>query len=293
MAAKASIALLSLAAFCLPALAHVAEKPHPGFTRFAQAPHRGQATVNPLTAPGIARRSYDFRGGLTCSAEQFDAGLGLYYLRARWYQPGSGRFWTHDTDPGFLKRPVTQHKYIYAYGDPVYFSDPSGHGYFERAGLFALAILNTPVVRQAGEFARGLLSSGTSSLLRANYYFDILVNYNPIRAQMNAVASGQFLNEAGEIIEGTAVTANRFIPELEEAVAAAGESVVRIPGVEQTAEHAADAEQILLAWAHQMGYRIISIVPAGKPMCSFCEAALQAASDAQLAEAGYPIFFPH
>src|SRR5262249_17675618 len=35
------------------------------------------------------------------AGEQFDPDLGLYYLRARYAEPGRGRFWTADTFGGF------------------------------------------------------------------------------------------------------------------------------------------------------------------------------------------------
>ena len=59
--------------------------------------------------------------------EFFDADLGMYYLRARWYQPELGRFWTMDTYEGRSGEPLTLHKYLYANCDPIRFSDPSGN----------------------------------------------------------------------------------------------------------------------------------------------------------------------
>lgn len=107
-----------------------------------------------------------------------------------------------------------------------------------------------------------------------------------------AVASGQFLNEGGEIVEATAVTANRWIPQLRQAVEAAGEVAVNLRDVvQQYPSRVADAEQLLLEWAQRMNYRIISIVPAGKPMCPACDATLKAASDAQRAAIGFGFYF--
>jgi len=59
--------------------------------------------------------------------EQYDPDLGLYYLRARFYSPRSGRFWTADTWEGLQERPTSQHKFIYTEAKPVNFVDPSGH----------------------------------------------------------------------------------------------------------------------------------------------------------------------
>ena len=60
------------------------------------------------------------------SGEQFDAQLGFYYLRARYTNSSSGRFWTSDTYEGDRVDPRSLHKYLYANGDPVNRIDPSG-----------------------------------------------------------------------------------------------------------------------------------------------------------------------
>ena len=62
--------------------------------------------------------------------EQYDPDLGLYYLRARYFNPLTGRFLTTDPAAGRTPNPASFHKYAYANGDPVNWIDPSG-----RAGL--------------------------------------------------------------------------------------------------------------------------------------------------------------
>jgi RHS repeat-associated protein len=58
--------------------------------------------------------------------EQYDSDLGLYYLRARCYNPLTGRFMSRDPEDGQLNDPKTLHKYLYAGGDPINTFDPSG-----------------------------------------------------------------------------------------------------------------------------------------------------------------------
>jgi RHS repeat-associated protein len=58
--------------------------------------------------------------------EQYDTDLGLYYLRARYYNQSTGRFMSKDPNAGYIDRPTTLHKYLYAGGDPVNGLDPSG-----------------------------------------------------------------------------------------------------------------------------------------------------------------------
>ncbi|MDB6028311.1 MAG: wapA7, partial [Verrucomicrobiales bacterium] len=59
--------------------------------------------------------------------EQWDSDLGMYFLRARYLSPESGRFWTMDTYDGEVQEPLSLHKYLYAHSDPVDNLDPSGN----------------------------------------------------------------------------------------------------------------------------------------------------------------------
>ena len=70
---------------------------------------------NALVTTGSTPNEFLYRG------EQFDSDLGLYYLRARYYNPLSGRFTGVDslTDQG-------QKRYEYANADPVDGADPTG-----------------------------------------------------------------------------------------------------------------------------------------------------------------------
>jgi RHS repeat-associated protein len=68
--------------------------------------------------------------GLGCTGEWFDAVVGLEYLRARWYDPGVGRFTSRDPWEGDSERPQTLFpSYAYAINSPVNYTDPSGHIY--------------------------------------------------------------------------------------------------------------------------------------------------------------------
>jgi RHS repeat-associated protein len=58
--------------------------------------------------------------------QQWDSDLGFYYLRARYYKPDTGRFWTMDTYAGDSGDPLSLHKYLYCQGSPVDNDDPSG-----------------------------------------------------------------------------------------------------------------------------------------------------------------------
>ncbi len=59
------------------------------------------------------------------SGEQTDA-TGLQYLRARYYNPATGRFTRLDPFFGVLTDPQSLHKYLYCHADPVMGVDPTG-----------------------------------------------------------------------------------------------------------------------------------------------------------------------
>ncbi|QDU42481.1 tRNA(Glu)-specific nuclease WapA precursor [Symmachiella dynata] len=80
------------------------------------------------TAYGMAI-GFDEAQALTAllySGEAFDSRIGMQYLRARWYDPNSGRFNRLDPFSGNLRDPQSLHKYLYTHGDPVNGIDPTG-----------------------------------------------------------------------------------------------------------------------------------------------------------------------
>ena len=58
--------------------------------------------------------------------EPFDQSLQMTYLRARYMNPATGRFWTMDTWAGDPAAPLSLHKYLYCRGNPINFVDPCG-----------------------------------------------------------------------------------------------------------------------------------------------------------------------
>jgi len=87
-----------------------------------------------LDQTGTTENSYLYTG------EQYDAALGNYYLRARYYDPSVGRFTSMDSFLGYENDPVSLHKYAYANLDPVNNIDPSGK--FSLTSLSAASTIN-------------------------------------------------------------------------------------------------------------------------------------------------------
>jgi len=90
-----------------------------------------------LSHTGTMPNNYMYRG------EQYDADLGLYYLRARYYNSLTGRFLSRDPEAGKAKIPATLHKYLYAAGDPVNMADPRGRASMLETGSLDVMIART------------------------------------------------------------------------------------------------------------------------------------------------------
>jgi len=85
--------------------------------------------------------------------EQYDPDLGLYYLRARYYNPATGRFMSRDPWSGNQFDAKTLHKYLYVGSNPVNFVDPSGRDLFEYAIEANAAVPEARLVSIYGCFA--------------------------------------------------------------------------------------------------------------------------------------------
>lgn len=67
-----------------------------------------------------------FKQPYTYTGREYDEESGLYYYRARYYDAKVGRFISEDPIYGKLRNPLTQNRYVYALGNPLFWIDPSG-----------------------------------------------------------------------------------------------------------------------------------------------------------------------
>ena len=74
----------------------------------------------PAGTTGASLQPFQFAG------EPRDPETGLYYLRARMYEPTIGRFFQRDPLAGSSARPQSLHRFTYVRNDPVNAIDPSG-----------------------------------------------------------------------------------------------------------------------------------------------------------------------
>jgi RHS repeat-associated protein len=91
----------------------------------------GLAKRNPTTglleSSNLSSTIPDLQSDYLYTGEQWDADLGMYFLRARYLNTNTGRFHSQDTYEGRNSEPLTLHKYLYASGNPAMFTDPSGN----------------------------------------------------------------------------------------------------------------------------------------------------------------------
>ncbi len=108
---------------------------------------------------------------------------GQQYLRARWYDPTTGRFNRLDPFAGNQNDPQSLHKYLYAHGNPVMGWDPSGEEFSLKSVLVSSSIAGiitgilggaiSAAVAPKGErlgafldgFARGSISGAISTAI--------------------------------------------------------------------------------------------------------------------------------
>ncbi len=151
----------------------------------------GHGSTRELTdASGEVTDRYDydafgslvFQSGTTANAyrycgEQYDADLGLYYLRARYLNTDSGRFWSMDEFEGKGGDPVSLHKYLYANADPLRYRDPSGRMGVAEVGYSAgitgkFAGIAIPTIVASGLKAAAVIALtavGTGVMIDAAY----------------------------------------------------------------------------------------------------------------------------
>lgn len=177
---------------------------------------------------GTVDNKYLFAG------EQYDSNLGDYYLRARYYDSDSGRFTRLDTYEGRLDEPLTLHKYLYAYNNPVNLIDPTGltptddgdwvheeiSKDFLRGGRFRRA---DTAIREIWEYEGINPATVPTSLVWSNR--------RNARPDLVDFHSSFFLADAGEVYEIGTVKAlpsklfkisNQYLPDINRGLTSAG-----------------------------------------------------------------------
>jgi RHS repeat-associated protein len=100
--------------------------------------HGDVVKITDASGNELNRYEYDIWGNLTeqtegmsnpfkYTGEMYDDETGLYYLRARYYDPSMGRFISEDTYEGELNNPLSLNQYTYVLNNPLKYIDPTGN----------------------------------------------------------------------------------------------------------------------------------------------------------------------
>ena len=100
-----------------------------------------ESTINVVGKDGASQKTYsytdygetieqgenNFYNEICYGGGVYDKTTGLYYLNARYYSPENGSFLTQDTYRGSRSKTETLNLYGYCAGNPISYTDPSGH----------------------------------------------------------------------------------------------------------------------------------------------------------------------
>ena len=114
----------------------------------------------PITSAGTTANTYLYSG------ERFDQNIGLYHLRARYYNQGTGRFETMDPEPGYISDPGSLHKYFYTKNNPVNQTDPTGRDIAEDVEIRFSSHALDHLVEEGFEFEQPGVQAQVEAMVR-------------------------------------------------------------------------------------------------------------------------------
>jgi RHS repeat-associated protein len=136
--------------------------------------------VNPFG--GIRRETGESLNKRVFTGHVNDSSTGLVYMKARYYDPEAGRFLTQDSYLGQAGEPPSLNRYLYAYGNPGTWVDPTGH---QSARQSLVELYNE------GEEQGGVIGTGKQILAGAGHLGWLVSNF----------VSGGSLEQSEEAIE--------------------------------------------------------------------------------------------
>lgn len=125
------------------------------------------------------------------AGEEYDSATGYYYLRARYYDPTTGRFLSMDPVDGSNDRPLSHNDYVYAEANPVGRFDPSGE-FSLMETQFAQRIqqrINQLYQTNRAEALRQLKKKAIETLEHEAYVYAIATIFRELDTFVKAIAS--------------------------------------------------------------------------------------------------------
>ncbi|MGB4950179.1 MAG: RHS repeat-associated core domain-containing protein, partial [Rhizobiaceae bacterium] len=168
----------------------------------------GLQSLRQYTAWGEEYSSYNVTPtGYRYTSQRWDSGLGLYDYNARYYDPHIGKFISADTLVPDPASPQAFNRYAYVLGNPLRYSDPTGH-FTEEAIMNYL----TGAFRDDAQYMFELWKSDSDwwSMLLEAEAGDILIGhhrgieyFHTFRGEGNSLLEGIFASDAnGDSIAG-------------------------------------------------------------------------------------------
>ena len=113
-----------------------------------------------------------FSRGFRYCGEYYDKETATVYLRARNYNPSTGRFISRDSYAGKLDDPLSLNLYTYCANNPVYYSDPTGHIAGVDDAIIAGALIAASIVSLAATtLSQPAVQDGLSTMINKTSYF--------------------------------------------------------------------------------------------------------------------------
>jgi RHS repeat-associated protein len=133
--------------------------------------------------------------------ERFDAGAGLQYLNARYYDPELALFlqpdWFEVTKAG-----VGTNRYSYSFNDPINMRDPGGNQGIVEQAIDSIVDVGVDAIEELAEDPIDALSRLGKSSIEAT--LDLIPGRKQGKAAGRAVADGNYAQAAGHLALGTA-----------------------------------------------------------------------------------------
>lgn len=125
---------------------------------------------------------------------EYDAESGLYYLKARHYDPTIARFLQEDTYRGQVNDPLSLNLYTYCNNEPMMYDDPTGHSLVSSIKKVVKTVKS--IISSSGSKSSSSKSSGSSSSSSiisqvASLTARVKQNYQSILKQKESSAMGK------------------------------------------------------------------------------------------------------
>ncbi len=159
-----------------------------------QDAYRYDAWGDVLTQSGSVANTFLYDG------QQYDGATGLYYLRARYMDPATGRFLSMDPLAGSPRDPVSLHRYLYAGDDPVQGHDPSGQDDTTLPSISFAQTINNVVekgIQLLIRFKGSAAGQVTQAAINGGKIASVGVNLTSTVSEINTLASGDHLTVLG------------------------------------------------------------------------------------------------